>query len=417
MQLALSVRARCALTQPEAVAAVQAALTQHPHEPGQNETYTRNAETIMELALHPGAPPVQIGIAAGEIRIDAETGITGPGYHAHVADLVATLREKLNLDLSRADDPSGYLEHRDFARLEQWTIGQIERWAKEALGAQADRAIALVRMPSDIVPIGFVAATPACHLLTPLGPRTRQWLEHVAQDGRIGGDAYAWWSGKHGSAAYEHGLGTYLLWNEARFVQPVSEEATLTARRITKAFGVASTASFPTGQPPAIPWPEIAELHELLDEMLLSMRAKKLSEGAKPLRGYRRHEVEVLLPGGVWITLPGHFEEDVDERGSLAVFDHRRAVFASAMRNTDGAAAQLSSAEHAEHALFSGFHNGMMVVAHYEKGDQSDVDRVFARIQAPSSLVMLTFTFDQQSGLPWCEASLASLRPDVAPTL
>jgi hypothetical protein len=171
---------------------------------------------------------------------------------------------------------------------------------------------------------GFVA--------TPLGPRSRAWVERVAKDPTVAADAFPWW-GEGVGAGYLRGLAVALIETEVRFRAPLDDrERALLDRVVTaieRAHGLDSEL--------ALPWPEAAEIYAMLGEdSLRATRAGVLAERGKRDRarrqlGYRRHPVRVSLSGGWSLVVPGALAERWEEHGTWVGWDATRTIWMSSM--------------------------------------------------------------------------------------
>ena len=282
---------------------------------------------ILLLRLHPAADEVAI-VAAGQGRVvvSANTSMVGPGYHCALCDLLHALGDAVGVEwadpaltTAGVGDPTGYFH-----------TGNAEEIAPRMLawlGYMAGRLLALRQQGQSGALLSLRAGHHFEHpgaVLTPLGPRDEAWLRAVHADPQQGRDIFPWW--EPGPGAPER-LGRALsrIWTEMVWRPPLMEEERQRSRDVARLLEQAWRED-PTL---AYPWREWQQVlgylgvgGTLAEEV--SRRAAQAPPG--PLSGYRRGAVQVTLPEGWEIRIPGSLAEQRLEDGSWVARDHRRSV-------------------------------------------------------------------------------------------
>lgn len=284
-------------------------------------------EGALHVELHPCAEPLRITLAEGEVELEAHTATAGPGFHAHVCELI----RDLPVDWAAIDDDAGFFASGD--------RGELEEVFLDWLGAGAAQILELIEEGAS----GFALGLPPTHryshdgvVATLLGPRDEDWLRRTRDDARGGIDVFAWWSPGR-DAAYYRGLALSRMWTEVRWRPPITDdERALLEQVVTwveKAHGLDPELD--------LPWPEQSELFGYLEEQSLrATRAHVKAEamGRPATIGYRRRPVRAILSGGWSLSIDGAFAERWEERGTWVAWDARRSVHFTSLsvRDADG---------------------------------------------------------------------------------
>lgn len=280
---------------------------------------------LLALAIHPAAEPVRIvELGGGALAVEAMTGTAGPGYHAHVTELLSGVADALGIEWSSIEDESGYFETRDRAALEDATLIWLATTVHEvlALNARGVRGLQLSLPEGAIFEHGGVIATP-------MGPRDLAWLTRVAKHPREGIDAFAWWDAGQGASALR-GAAIAAMWIDVRWRKPLIESERDLFERILGWLDLGESLE------PAAEWPwrEQSELLELLGEESLRATRVHLRASALPPAvpiGYRRGAVRVTLSGGWSMRVPGELAERWEEPGAWAGWDAHRSIWFSSV--------------------------------------------------------------------------------------
>ncbi|MCP3098344.1 hypothetical protein LZ198_05555 [Myxococcus sp. K15C18031901] len=290
------------------------------------ETGPRGAPTL-KLRLHPAAGEVSV-LAMPDTRlvVSAETSAVGPGYHVFLCDLLRALGREFDIawtdpdDAEGVGDPTGYFHTGDAGPVEvhmlawlQASVGQVLR-----LRGRGESRFAMSMR------FGHTFEHPGA-LLTPLGPRDERWLRGVYDDPRRGMDVFPWWKPGAGASA-RLGRAQCRLWTDVVWRAPLLDEE----RRLLRE--VARTLELAWREDPglAYPWREWREVlgylgvgGTLAEEV--HAQAEKHPARGPPL-GYRRGAVQVVLPAGWEIRIPGSLAEAYLGDGTWVARDHRRSV-------------------------------------------------------------------------------------------
>jgi hypothetical protein len=262
------------------------------------------------LVLHPAAEPLELTTpAGGAIVASANTSSVGPGYHAFVCDLLRELGEELGIEWQPADeehfDETEYFETDNFVALQQQMLDWLGSLARVSLDQIADGATDFALA----MPVGdrFASLDVAT---TPVGPRSREWLEATDRDPRAGADFFSWWELGFG-ASYLGGRALVDLWTRVPWRPPIDADEERDLRATLSLLRAAHEAD--PGRP--LPWRAWAELASLVDppEELPARAAANAEDDASPPVGYRRHDILSALPAGWTIRVPGSFATGFDE--------------------------------------------------------------------------------------------------------
>jgi hypothetical protein len=370
----------------------------------------------LKVQLHPAAPELQISAYEyGRIDVSAQTSQVGPGYHAHVCELLRAMGNVLGIDwiLPKPDeeggDSTGYFFCEDRTRLEQVMLDAFGLAVRSALELRQQDGRQLALSLPETHTFSFEGA-----IATPLGPRNDQWLRSVAADPRRGRDVFPWWEPGQGGA-YRLSRALTEMWTSVRWRKPITNGETAQLKRVLTLLGEAH------GLNPALgyPWREWEELLSYAGEQ--QEVPEHPNDEALTLVGYRRRTVRVKLAGDWSICVPGSFAETWEDDGTYCGWDGSRTVWFSPQRISlhdpaQPAAELLPDLDAGERpvelpALPSGLAR-CAGVSEYA-GDAGTVGRLNARMALPGRLVLFTVTFDRLEDLAWAVSVLESVRhPD-----
>jgi hypothetical protein len=279
--------------------------------------------------LHPASPTVEIRLKPnGRVLVSATTSPAGPGYHQHLLDLLRQLAADFvfNWILEDSTDPTGFLMTRDRPSLERHFL----RWLADEC-AKSPRSVGL--------PAGHGFAFPA-EVLTPLGPRSRDWAAAVAADAPRGADFFPWWAPELDATFYRN-RALVRLWCDFPWRPPLTDAEGETADQISNDLATAFKLD-PAGE---LPWAEWLELLAAIQadatgeqfcvtptDTVLSVELWKRAgpvpvKAGGPRIGYRRHPVRVALDGGWSIEVPGGFAQEWDADRNWTGWDRTRTVW------------------------------------------------------------------------------------------
>lgn len=295
--------------------------------------------TLGTVQLFPVAEPLEIETGpGGRLRLTTKTSNVGPGYHRWLCQVIRRLGEELEvewLDYNEDHDPgdeTGFFFHGDAAVVDaemlKWleaVAGQLEQFGDSGmLGLQLNLPInPTFEHPGDV--------------LTPLGPRSMDWVRRVKRDPRAGIDIFPWWEEGTG-AALRLNRALARMWETVCWRAPIDEEESDLLLDIhndlAAAYDLDPTLPFP--------WREWAEVIDLLEEdeaaeelnphMVETIREFAARVPAdQPRVGYRRGNLRASLPGRWSISLPGSMAHTEDSDGNWGAIDADRQVWASVL--------------------------------------------------------------------------------------
>lgn len=285
---------------------------------------------VLLVVLHPASPPVEIRLGAtGRVRVYAPTDPAGPGYHVHLCERLRQLATDFDLtwDDPAAGDPTGYFATDDRAGCEREFLASLSRICGAAAAHPGDGPIYVGLSPAH----GFTAPGP---VLTPLGPRPRDWLAATAADPAP--DFYPWWNPDPDPGFYRNRALTR-LWCDFPWRPPLTEEEGEMADQIANDLATAYKLD-PAGE---LPWREWLEVLAAIDAdegvYTVSPTDPALTEAvtqraweadpAEPRIGYRRFPVRVPLCGGWSIEVPGDFARGWDDERTWTGWNAARTVW------------------------------------------------------------------------------------------
>ncbi len=362
---------------------------------------------VLYLDLHPAAEHVAVAFEGAEIEIAANTSTVGPGYHAHVVDVVDTLATAFRVTW-RPDaegDVTGYFDDRDFGHLQQEMLG----W----LGALTNAVLPLASGTVQLaLPATHTFESPG-HARTPLGPRERPWFERVAEAPAAGRDFFAWW--ERGETA-EHYLGVALslLWTTVRWRPAVSDREREVRDRVYGALARARDLD-PNLRLPVAEWRELLTIDGRNREAD-ALPTQVPSLPALPLIGYRRSPVRVSLPGGWSLRIPGNFAEDLDEKGTFCGWHGGRTVWFTSFRY-EGAARSAeemwgADPDEGEGEVFASGEGTFRSRARLRRvrGDDNDCWILRTDSALPPQIAICTISFTEDRDRAWALDTWRSLR-------
>lgn len=290
---------------------------------------------VLLVSLHPTPPPVEIRLgASGKVRVEAITHAAGPGYHAYLCDLLRQMAEEFEMEAEPPEarnDPGGYFSTRQREPLEQHFL----RWLG---GACAGIASKVTGWPVQLgLSMAHKFQAPG-EVLTPLGPRDRQWVEQVAADAQRGREFFPWWVPSPDAAFYRN-RALVRMWCEFPWRPPLTEAEGELADGIAADLATA----FKLDPSAEMPWPEWLELLAAIegdregftvtpDDRVLSIELWKRTDpvppkpGVPPI-GYRRHAVRERLCSGWSIEAPGDFAREWEDARTWTGWNGSRTVW------------------------------------------------------------------------------------------
>jgi hypothetical protein len=293
-----------------------------------------NDSPVIFCHLHPAAEQVELSLLDSErLVVSASTSSAGPGYHIFLVSLLKDWAHDFQASWQRPEDESGdYGDETDyfFAGGEQRVFDSMTTWLQSVAGLFFDGTLdpngtgTALGMPIDT---HFESDQLA---ITPLGPRSREWMRATSQDGNKGKDFFAWWTPRLDAEFY---LGRALnqMWTMVRWRPPVNESE----RNLLQTVADSLYRAYKMNPDLDYPW---AEWNEILELRGTDGPEKNLVRGqaaGKPAMGYRRGNVTVPLTGGWRIRIPGSFSDfEFNKDNDLFSLDPPREIWFTSFRFT-----------------------------------------------------------------------------------
>jgi hypothetical protein len=281
---------------------------------------------MLRLRLHPAAGEVSLLAATGgRLVVSAETSAVGPGYHVFLCDVLKAMGAELGVTWADPDesekvgDPTGYFHTGDAGPVEVHMLASLQDSVAQVLRMrrQGESGFALSMR------FGHTFEHPGA-LLTPLGPRDERWLRRVFEDPRIGMDVFPWW--KQGlNARTRLGRALSRLWTEVVWRPPLLEEERHLLRDVARLLEQAWRED-PSLPYPWREWQEVLGYLGIGGTLAEEVHHRASTAPGGPPIGYRRGEVQVVLPEGWEIRIPGSLAEAHLADGTWVARDHRRSV-------------------------------------------------------------------------------------------
>jgi hypothetical protein len=285
----------------------------------------RIVDSTIELLAHPAGQPLTLTREGRAVQLEAMTSSVGPGYHVFVCELAdhsaaALGAEWLPEDLEAGGgygDETGYWRSRDLEALR----AEMCAW----VSALATRVLELLDDWGSPVALAMPLDGPRWQLeadvLTPLGPRSKEWLRHVAEKSANGRDFFAWWEPGYGPD-YHHRRALVELWCSVPWRAPLdADEARLMTGVLQRLAAHGPVETF------ELPARELLEIFDLVDASVPADSPLRAVAAAATgsLIGYRRHDA-VHTANGWLVTVPGALAVDPSSASEWIASDADRSV-------------------------------------------------------------------------------------------
>ena len=255
------------------------------------------------LRFHPAADPVKIWFPEdGLISVSADTVSAGPGYHLFLCDLLWKLAGRFQIGWDPETD-DGHSNPTFFSGDPEQTYYEMFSW----LGSMASSA-SLMGAGTAYLSMSpsyqYFADAP---LITPLGPRSKEWIAEVSKNPGAGADVFPWLNAGI-SAEYFLNKALVHMWCDVRWCPPMADGD----QNLMEAVSGLLSAAYKLDPNLNYPWREWAEMIAFLnrdDPMREFVFDKARSIPDSNLLGYRRREVRVHMDQGWSCLVPGNFSE------------------------------------------------------------------------------------------------------------
>ncbi|MBN2583233.1 MAG: hypothetical protein JXL80_09200 [Planctomycetes bacterium] len=277
---------------------------------------THTDEHTLSVTLHPCAEPVEFLWQPDQtIEVSAKTSTVGPGYHAHVVDLLNRVGSELSLRWDWAEegaDETGFANSDNFDALQREMATFLKALGDVPLEQSGKGHTNLMLNMA----CGYPAPEMDSFVISPLGPLSEDWCRELTHAGgetlaQMCREYYPWWE-RAPDAVCWRSIGLYLMWCEVRWHVPTEERERATCQLALDCMERA--ASQDAGI--QLPTSEIQELRRLLTWPKDAPPQLPEPQGI----GYRRRNMIHALTGGWTIRLPGYYYETWEDDGAMAVF-------------------------------------------------------------------------------------------------
>lgn len=279
--------------------------------------------------FHPAAEEIELSlIDLRHLTVSANTSTVGPGYHIFLCSMLRRLATTFNA-VWQPEDEENYLDESGYfsSGEEQRAVDEMIRWLRgvaELVLAESSEGMSSFALGMAMDEQFFAES----FALTPMGPRDRVWFEKTSQDGSRGRDFFAWWKPDL-DAEYFLNRALTKMWTQVRWRRPSNASETDDLKYVAESLDVA----YKLDPKLNFPWAEWAQILRYLNisDPLVGSKAS-----GKPTIGYRRGNVQVSMPGGWLISVPGSFSEfRANENHNYCAFDPPREIWFTSFRYTE----------------------------------------------------------------------------------
>lgn len=281
----------------------------------------------LSVQIHPCAEDVEICVPeAGVCVVGAKTSTAGPGYHIFLSGLLHALGTQFRIEWDPPEeegeesaDETGYFFNGDADAVRTEMLNWLSALARIVVEncREDDVGIRMVSMPLDY------SYPDQSGVLTPIGPRDPAWFEQLVDNPERGIAFFPWWPEGVG-AAFFLGRALSQLWQEVRWRVPITEDE----GELLMDVHLDLERAYHLDADSAIPWREWRELigylheyfgyaefqHEEGLEEEIERRTGQV-DPIRPLIGYRRGPVRVILTDGWSLAIPGEMAEEWEPSG------------------------------------------------------------------------------------------------------
>jgi hypothetical protein len=392
---------------------IESALREELSDPIDAQFLAIDAQEDSLLAtIHPGAESLEFSLDGGRIGVMAKISTLGPGYHAHVVEVINRIGRRCNLAwdwAAEGADETGFATTGDYPAL-QSAMADFLRHLAGLFGEPDPDGCLMINTSLGFSPVGLKG------VVTPSGPRTFDWLRETRAGKNVTGaarDFYVWWNQPR-DAEYWRKTGELLLWSDVRW-RPADDEA---EESTMQAAAACFDRALELDPKCPIPKPEVAELRALLD-----WPEGKDPEPPIPGRiGYYRGDMAYPPFGGWGFTLPGYFYVNFDQdEGVLSIAFPGRSVWLTAFDidkpvPTGTLIADFLGESPAE-ADFVENADGPMIARAFIAPDEEDGHEFTALrgvAAVPGAVITITIALDEPMDTEWAIQVFRSLRHQAA---
>jgi hypothetical protein len=263
---------------------------------------------FIDLRFHPAADPVKIWLPEPKVlNLTADTASAGPGYHLFLCDLLRAMGQKFKISWDgRDEDEETKLRNNPtfFSGDPEQAYREMFNWLR-TMAASANMMAGTGSFHLSMPPTHqFMSELP---LITPMGPRSAEWLQEVSKNPGAGADVFPWLNPGVGpefllNRALVH------MWADVRWCPPIADGDEKMLRKVLdlleQAYKLNPNLNYPWRE-----WSEIFGFLKMESGLSAYVDEKATKAPAAEPIGYRRREVRVMLDQGWSVTVPGCFAE------------------------------------------------------------------------------------------------------------
>lgn len=365
------------------------------------------SDNVLCVSIHPAGEPLSFEVDGERVIAGAKTSTAGPGFHAAALELLRAIGRTCGIDWDWTDgDETGFLEHRDFARLQQSMADFLQTMANSFL-SDPDLTCVGVNMPMG------VSGPTDVYSFTPTGIFGRDWWESVRRGEDLvqkAIDFYPWWNQAR-DAEFWRRAGVCLLWVQVPWHPPASEEEQAVCERAIACFTLARSLD-PTI---LLPEPEIRELQGMLE-----CGESDLPPIPVPGRiGYSRGESRQEFGGGWSIMVPSYYYRTTDDDETTLVFYHGRRVIRVSRFSLDpppgssGEPASLLNGAEGPGVGPDQPEHGRVVLGNYKTSREEEDGQAYCVLLGQAAIrcgiAVVTVCFDDPADEPWAYSVFRSV--------
>lgn len=259
----------------------------------------------VHVRFHPAADPMKIWFTDDTtINLVADTASVGPGYQLFLCELVWALSKKFELNWARESADGEHKNSCFFTGDPDEVYAEMFAWlgsmAASAAAMSGNGTFNLSMSPS----YQFFSKHP---LITPMGPRSKEWIQEVSKNPAAGADVFPW---------LEPGITPQFLlnralthmWTDVHWCKPIADGDENLMHTVVSLLRESCKLD-PSLNYPWREWAEMLDYLKINDELTDVVKKHAASSPERELIGYRRGAVRANLDQGWSVLVPGDFSE------------------------------------------------------------------------------------------------------------
>lgn len=259
----------------------------------------------VHVRFHPAADPARIWFSDDTtINLVADTASVGPGYQLFLCELIWALSKKFQLSWARESADGEHKNSTFFSGDPDETFNEMFSW----LGSMASSALSMSNNGSFYLSMSpsyqFFSEHP---VITPMGPRSKEWLKEVGKNPVAGADIFPW---------LEPGITPQFLlnralthmWTDVHWCPPIADGDEALQHTVINLLRESCKLD-PSLNYPWREWAEILGFLKVEDELSSVVKKHASTAPNQEAIGYRRRDVRANLDQGWSVLVPGSFSE------------------------------------------------------------------------------------------------------------